>query len=264
MAHLHKDNILKLSSGLIIVGLFMIRHAYRKYRLRRLIEDMATSKVASAAQGFVELQGTAYALAGNSHTAMRGRKVAYVEIEVQKWLKSGKNHRWITQFSATLGDRFVLRDASGYAHVLTKGGEMEFNATTYPWESLAIDDQNDFIQNVMPKITKANPMVLSDGRWRMSERIVAIGTPVYALGTFSTRSMEPEVDIETEDGKTQKVAPSGGLMKRSAHPLILSDCRQEDLLKRIGDWHVAKMIIAAGMIAFGIYLLVHELHIDNS
>jgi hypothetical protein len=130
----------------------------RSYRVKRAILDVPTSKVRSAAQGYVELSGTIEPLAGRT---VKGR----LTLEPCVWYYfmvvegSGKNSRVIER--GELGIPFLLRDSTGTCLVV-------------PGEARIISD------------------ALAD--WKLDNRhycewSMRAGDPVYVIGEFHSDAL---------------------------------------------------------------------------
>ncbi len=144
---------------LILAGLSSVRRGWRV----RLIEDTPTSKVASAAQGFVELEGwaqprTAPLLSPLSQTPCVWYH-SYIEVTTGK----GKNRKTHTRDVKTSRQPFYLADKTGLC--LIDLGKLEVRA-----------------KRVVE--TRPNP-----GRLH-HESLIVPGDPLFALGEFSTREGE--------------------------------------------------------------------------
>lgn len=104
---------------LLVTGFFgwlrAIRHA-------RLIDDTPTSRIASAAQGYVELRGRAQALDGTPLLSpVDGLPVLWYRVVTERKRSDGKWHRVSTDESET---SFLLEDDSGTCAVDPEGAEM--------------------------------------------------------------------------------------------------------------------------------------------
>lgn len=104
---------------LLVTGFFgwlrAIRHA-------RLIDDTPTSRIASAAQGYVELRGRAQALDGTPLLSpVDGLPVLWYRVVTERKRSDGKWHRVSTDESDT---SFLLEDGSGTCAVDPEGAEM--------------------------------------------------------------------------------------------------------------------------------------------
>jgi hypothetical protein len=125
-------------------------------KLRSLSSNTATSKVASAAKGFVELSGIARAL--NSEVLrdpIAGKPCVWYHFETEERKRWGKNSDWRVTNSATSARPFVLDDGTALCAILT------LQAT---------------IDRRKPEVIKKSSTVRHKV-WR-----IRAGDPLYALG----------------------------------------------------------------------------------
>jgi hypothetical protein len=137
------------------------------YRLR-MIRDTPTSKVASAAQGYVELAGRGHPF-GDTPLISKLRALPCLWYRYQVERRSTKN-QWETVDRGESPDSFVLRDDSGdcvidpeYAEIVTK----HFDQWT-------------------------------EGDYRYTEYKFIDNDSIYAIGEFRTRSVGIEFDSRAE------------------------------------------------------------------
>lgn len=138
------------------------------YKRKRSIEDVPTSKIANAAQGYVELCGTVasafdYALTG---PITREPCVWYSYSIVENRGKDNSS----TIEKGTAGVPFLIRDETG--ECLINPDKAELLCEMYQhWDV---------------------------GNLHYSEWSIRIGDPIYAIGRFSTRTPPPASDPEVE------------------------------------------------------------------
>jgi len=97
-------------------------YAFRNLRRARLIEDTPTARIRSAAQGQVELEGSAEALLGEPILApLTSASCCWWHYQVER--RRGEN-RWRRIEHGTSDGVFVLRDATGTCLVDPEGAEV--------------------------------------------------------------------------------------------------------------------------------------------
>jgi hypothetical protein len=138
----------------------------------RAIGDTPTSRVSSAAQGYVELAGTARHRSGEPLAALHsGFDCCWYRYLVEKKQGSKWRHHDEGESTAT----FVLQDATGRAEVDPDGAEV---------------------------VTKRRKTWIADG-FRYTEWLILDGDPLYVLGEFGTRRPLPTArDAHAETGRT--------------------------------------------------------------
>lgn len=110
---------LKWGLSVFVVGSFLFWLS--AYQRKRAFEDVPTSTVAAAAQGYVELRGTAEAAPGHS---LRGRLTGAPCIWCQFVMKEKDNQgEYVEMEAGSLGVPFLLRDKTG--ECLVDAGQAE-------------------------------------------------------------------------------------------------------------------------------------------
>lgn len=146
MANLSNEEI-KLVLICFFFGGGLILHALSRKRSVRKIEDTPRSKVASAPQGYVELQGFAWPAAGGKvERNAQGHETVYYRLALQRaeTRGSGKNRKkvWVTVFSYSTDTPFYLIDATGIALIDP--------ARTWGNPALSVESQ---VRSVAAKVT---------------------------------------------------------------------------------------------------------------
>lgn len=135
------------------VSFFCWIASYRRYRQ---IHDLPTSKVASAAQGYVELFGRAEMLPGETLASRLSRSpCCWFSYEIEE---QGSDNKWKTVDSGVSVAHFLLVDDTGQCVVSPDGAEV-LTQTRKQWE---------------------------EGSYRYSEWLMLPADALYAIGEFST------------------------------------------------------------------------------
>jgi hypothetical protein len=137
----------------------------------RAIDDTPTSKVASAAQGYVELQGIGQPFDGGQPvlSALGLTPCLWYRFQVE----ARKDNKWVTQRRGESDASFVLDDGSGRCIIDPEGAQV-FTEKKSQW-------------------------VRGDERY--TEWLIGASEPVYALGQFVTRGGADPVRDVSEDMK---------------------------------------------------------------
>ena len=137
------------------------------YNRKRSIEDVPTSKIVNAAQGYVELCGTVACVPDKVLTGPLTREPCV-------WYSYGVNERrgkdTVSIESGMEGVPFLIRDETGECLVNPRDAEL-LCELCQKWES---------------------------GAREYSEWSIRVGDPIYAIGRFSTRTAAPAGDPEIE------------------------------------------------------------------
>lgn len=160
---------------------------WKNFRKARSIEDTPTAKVASAAQGEVELSGTAVGVQGQTHVCpLTGASCLWYFFKVERYERAGKHSRWVTISSGKSSDVFGLRDNTGMALIVPMNAEV-----TSRWHrewrgssSSPVDrgERGGFLSGL--------------GSYRYTEDLILSDDPVYVLGWFETISGTPSPSID--------------------------------------------------------------------
>jgi hypothetical protein len=128
------------------------------YRRYRQIHDLPTSKVASAAQGYVELLGQARMLPGTQVLSrLSGSPCCWYSYQIEE---KGSNDKWQTVDSGRSVERFLLLDETGQCVISPEGAEV-LTGEHKQWEQ---------------------------GSFRYSEWLLPGESVLYAIGDFGTTS----------------------------------------------------------------------------
>ena len=174
---------------LSLLAFFFLWHSFRRYRL---IHDTPTSKVRSAAQGYVELFGTAQILDGEAIVApLSGTQCCWWRYRIQKRVRSGKSTRWSTVDSGESDGLFVLRDLTGRALIDPEHAEIT-GAKKKTWYG-----SSRHPSGIVSGISAFG------GRYRYVEDWLAIGSDFYALGEL--KSENPAGDFNLRDAVREKL-----------------------------------------------------------
>ena len=140
-------------------------------RRRRLVSDTPTARIASAAQGYVQLSGRLQPFAGCPVSTPGGiRQCVWYRVVIEQY----RDERWHTVSSEQSQESLLLVDDSGQCVVFWEGAEIDT-----PHRS-----------------------VWSDAGYRHTEQWLAIGEVTTVLGEFHTQSGDTgprSVDAEVRD-----------------------------------------------------------------
>ncbi len=155
----------------------------KSFQHARVMEDMPTSKVRSAAQGFVELAGTQHALEDKPLSAPLTQNPctwwSYV-IEKKQRSRTSKGRSqttWVTVEKETSVGFFNLRDETGEILVNPRGADVTVSIKKV-W----------YGNSRRPSGNTSGFGGPFGSRYRYTERIMRPSEPIYALGHFETWS----------------------------------------------------------------------------
>lgn len=165
--------------------------ALRSIRMARLIEDMPTSRIRSAAQGYVELDGRGIPLAGTKNLApLTQRPCLWWRYRISKKVERsrGRGESWQTVASGRSSIPFLLDDQTGQCIVKPDGAEIvATESTTWygntPWPAAG---------------PASRPWLGGERDYRYTEERIYQHERVYALGDFRSSSADGERDLQAE------------------------------------------------------------------
>lgn len=158
-------------------GLGGLYYFFRNNFRARLIEDMPTSKVRSAAQGYVELIGHALLMEGEPiRSPLTGTDCCWWRYRIER--KGGKNS-WNLVESKASDSPFLLEDDTGRCLVDPEGADVTpwekkvwHGSTRYPG---AMGGESGF---------SFGGLNIGMGSYRYTEEFIFPGNPLYAIGRF--------------------------------------------------------------------------------
>lgn len=171
------DNFWLLAGAACIVCLVCLAQGFMFLIRKRMIEDIPTSKIRSAAQGYVELEGMCELMDGPPIVSpLTGSHCAWYQYSIQEQRGSGKNSRWVTVESGRSSELFLLVDDTGQC-VIDPDGARVTSRINQKWYGANRDSR--------PATTGRRWFSLG-GRYRFRESRLQPGEPLYAIGLFET------------------------------------------------------------------------------
>jgi hypothetical protein len=205
--------------------------ALRSFKRARLVEDTPTSRIRSAAQGYVDIAGYARVLPGSQNPApLTQRPCVWWRYKVSKRTESGsgksRRSQWQTVASGTSSVPFVLDDGTGECIVQPDGAEViPTESTTWygntPWPA------------AMP--AKRSLLHLTGSRdYRYIEDRVYEHELVHALGDFRSTASAAEPDTQAA------VAATLAEWKQDQPALLQRFDRDHDGRISVDEWEAAR------------------------
>lgn len=177
------DDFWQISVTLILVCLAGFFGGFYFLLRKRIIEDIPTSKIRSAAQGYVELSGTGELLDANQPVVapLTGTICTWYSYSIAERRRTGKRKRWVIVEKGASEQNFLLMDDTGETVVDPDG------ATVTP---AAHDIWYGYSRHPEPKGApeSASSRLFSAGfkRYRYIEKRLHPEEPLYAIGLFKT------------------------------------------------------------------------------
>jgi len=173
---------------------FSLRKCHRLFKRSRLIEDMPTSRIRSASQGYSELIGVAE-LQGNPRLApLTNTLCLWWRYTIEKYQSSGKSNHWVTVEKRSSEQPFHLKDSTGLCQIDPSGAEIScrhqriwHGSTRRPTGSIPDITNTSSKDMISMASTRISIGGLTFGRrYRYTEHVILEGDPLYTLGHFES------------------------------------------------------------------------------
>lgn len=161
----------------------------------RFLLNTPTSKIRSAAQGYVELYGVVDALPDGAQLAgpLTGQPCLWWRFKIEEYDDDGKHKRWRTVESGTSAEPIRLKDATGECLVDPRGAEVR-PATRDVWHG---SERHPLGASADTGLLSA---LFSSGEYRYTEERLHAGQPLYAIGDFHTLGGAEAFDLTLAQG----------------------------------------------------------------
>ena len=168
---------------LLIFGFVIFFGGFKKFRQKRMVEDIPTSTIRGLAMGLVEIIGTARIGTGLI-SPLNHQNCVYYKYLIERYEKQGKSSRWV---KIAGGDSsavpFIVEDGTGKILVHPVKAEC-IMPEDYKYETGSFGTLPDNLE----RFVKTNKLSYKGlfgirHRLRFREWIIQEGNPVYVLGT---------------------------------------------------------------------------------
>ncbi len=149
----------------------------------RYLLDTPTSKVRSAAQGYVELYGVLKEGSGQQRAPLTGEPCVWWSFAIDEQIRNGKNNqRWQQVEKASSAALLCLNDGTGDCLIDPQGAQV-FPLTKQVWYG-----STRHPQQALPRQNILQSMLSGVKRYRYTEQRLHVNEPLYAIGDFVTRA----------------------------------------------------------------------------
>lgn len=217
------DVVIALGASVVLA----FYYCFHFLRHTRLIEDTPTSRIRSAHQGYVELEGNGHPVEGVPLSSPLSKTACiWWFYEIEKKVRRNKSTSWDTIDKKTSDDAFVLEDHTGHCLVNPAGAEVVTTHKRQWYGSSAWPSGGP----------PAKTSFFNMGSYRYTERIIQAGEAVYALGLFRTLSA-------SLDAGEERVALAATLAewKQDAARMQLFDVNKDGEID-LKEWEAARRV----------------------
>ncbi len=169
-------------AAVLVAGAYCLYRAGMNFRRARLVEDMPTSRIRSAAQGYVELVGLVCDRDGSQPAPLTAKPCVWWRFRIERYRSQGRKSRWETISSGASKQGFLVSDGTGQCWVDPDGAAIE-PLHRKVWQGKT--------PHPMPGGSPAGWVgrlytPIGGQRYRYTEWRIEVGDPVYLLGHFET------------------------------------------------------------------------------
>ena len=194
-----KQSIITADNDIIVISLIVLAiicfaslySIFRFFHRSRIIDDTPTSKIRSAHQGFVELEGVGRLMQGTPIVSPMSQQACLwyrykIEHKVTKSYSSSANQShnssWKVVDSGVSDNLFLLIDGSGICVIDPEGASItpSFSKTWYGPKQYHINDV------ASANATSALNSLMRNNDYRYTEKRIDIDSQLYVLGLFTT------------------------------------------------------------------------------
>lgn len=206
----------------------------RRLAQARLLEDMPTSKIRSAAQGYVELYGVLQPGPGEPLAApLTGKPCLWWRYRIEELQSNGKSRSWRVLESGCSEGWLGFADSSGQCLINPVGAEVR-PLHRQVWHGDQRHPRGAEDHGLL--FTLLGTLLDSGKRYRYSEERLHAGEPLYALGEFRTSGGGRQgLDLAAAQGAVVRE------WKQDFHGLLARFDRDGDGTLDEGEWQLVRL-----------------------
>lgn len=170
---------LGITGGMTVGGAWWFINCQRQ---ARFLLDTPTSKIRSAAQGYVELYGFLREQEGQLQAPLTGESCVWWSYRIEEYQRSGNNkhHNWRTLESKSSEAFLRLEDSTGHC-LIDPAGAKVVTVSRQVWQGNLRHPQTGKPQRWF------SAAMLGQRRYRYTEERLHSGDPLYAIGHFHSQ-----------------------------------------------------------------------------
>jgi len=220
--------ILLYSSLGAMLGIGLFFSGFRQLRLRRLIENIPTSKIRSLAMGLVEVFGEVIPAKNNiQKSPFSNKDCVFCYYTIEEYRHSGRHSQWVTIKQEKIMSDFFLKDDTGLVLVDPNGANIDIPIDYEYSSSYGKDPPTSIKQFLKSNNLSFEGFLRANKTMRYREYLIEPGDRLYIMGTAGDNpfvkeatSKENVADIMVQKGKNEKI-------------YYISDKAEKHVLKRL-------------------------------
>ncbi|PIN87319.1 hypothetical protein COV19_00355 [Candidatus Woesearchaeota archaeon CG10_big_fil_rev_8_21_14_0_10_44_13] len=232
-------------------GLYLFYKGFTWLKLKKLIENMPTSKVRAIAMGLVEVYGEVVPYEKKLlKSPLLDKDCVYYSYSIQEERGSGKHRHWVTLKSGREMVHFYLKDNTGEVLVDPEGATVDMKADLNVTSSLGKDPPAAVMQALKRMKLSHDGFLGMNKTMRYTEYLVEPKDKLYILGVAGdnpfvedTKGQKNEEDIMIQKGKHGDI-------------YYLSDRNEKELLKSLKWKSIGGVIGGAVLSLFCLTLII--------
>ncbi len=226
----------------LVGGVSMARGREDLARRRRILST-ATSPIAQAQGGFVEIAGRMVVGEKGTITApFSGRPSVFVRVLIEEYRQRGKSGTWVTIFNESTAREFYVEDGSGErARIDPAGARFVLDRQKIASSGTLKDPPPAFAQFLAAHGLESTSWLGFNKSLRYEEELVAVGDSVYALGPSRREPGPPALNGYRTGATTQLVLESMGT---GDGELLVSNKPERELVSKMLRGFVAGAAVA--------------------
>ncbi|MBN1544008.1 hypothetical protein JW898_00945 [Candidatus Woesearchaeota archaeon] len=209
------------------VGIGLFIKGFSWFRLKRMIENMPTSKIRSLAMGLCEIYGEVVPAEKKVlKSPLTGKDCVYYKYTVEEKRSSGKNSYWATIKAGVDMVHFFVKDNTGSVLVDPKGANVDI-PVDYTFNSGIAGRTPLPVLDFLKKNGLTNRTLFGfNKQMRYTEYYIAPNDKLYILGSAGDNPF-------FEDASAQKNEEDIMIQKGGEGIYYISDSSENDLLKKL-------------------------------
>ena len=198
---------------LIVAGIIFLIWGLLSFKMKRLIENIPTSKIRSIAMGLVEIYGEVKPLKDNIlKSPFSNNDCVYYKYSIEELRQSGKSASWVTIKKGEEERLFYLKDETGSVLIDLTGAKIDIPTDNVFDSSLGRDPPETVKQFLYTRNIAWEGFLFGVNKtMKYTEYFIAPGDKLYIMGTADDNpyvkdaSAEKSVeDIMIQKGKFEK------------------------------------------------------------